>query len=404
MTAKTTTEPKKIIILGAGVVGLTSAYALVQEGYNVHVVDTAPEPATGASRSNGFQLSYGYLAPPFTFWEAVQRFKNLVQGTDPKTAVAHIKRGELLRNWPWFARALWQTLPFNYRRNFRDILKLGQLSQFTLQAFLSGDGKDFDFNFSTQGKLVVEAQKSKLTDDFYRAQYITAETGWPAEKFGRKKCYEAVPFLEHSGVEIAGGVYSENNYAGNCVAFCQQLAKLLEEKFGVTFTFNAPHASLDHYTAEADAVVVACGISAKSMLKTKGIRAPIYPVKGYSFDFERIAPQHVYLTYKPKGFVISDMGTSTRVSGFADFVGFETSDDATRQQALLNNVQSLFPNQKLKIVGEYMAFRPMTPHGLPIVKQTRHKKIFVNIGHGMYGWTLAHGTAHKLAELIKKRV
>lgn len=400
----TETPQKKIIVLGAGIVGLTSAYSLAQEGYAVEVIDTAPEPATGASQSNGFQLSYGYLAPPFTFQDVLVRLRSMLLGTNPKTATTHVKRSELIKNWRWFASALWHTVPFNYRRNFREILKLGQVSQFSLQAFLSGEGKDFDFNFSTQGKLVVETDKAHLTKNHYKAKYVTAETGWSCEKFGKKRCYEAVPFLEHSQTEIVGGVYSENNFAGDCPAFCRQLVGLLQSKYGVIFTFNAPLAPLDHYTDKADAIVVACGYGSKNLLKTKKIRAPLYPVRGYSFNLEPVAKQHVYLTHRPFGLVMSDMGTTTRVAGFADFVGLDTVDDEIREQALLKKVQSLTPSTPFKIIESHAAFRPMTPHGLPIVKRTRHKKIFVNIGHGMYGWTLAHGTAQRLAELVKKHV
>ncbi|MBA44715.1 MAG: hypothetical protein CMF62_12045 [Magnetococcales bacterium] len=395
---------KSVTILGAGIVGLTSAHALAEAGYKVHVIETADAPATGASQSNGFQLSYGYLAPPFTFWEVARRFKSMLCGTTPHTTIAHVKRRELIKHWHWFARALWHTMPFNYRKNFREVLKLGQLSQFNLQAFMSGDGKDFKFDYSMQGKLIVEDSKKHLFDDWLKAQYITAETGWPSEKFGRKKCLEALPFLEQAPHDIAGGVFSKNNHAGNCAAFCQELVKLLADKYDVTFTFNAPHAPLSHYAQHADAVVVACGFSAKSVLKGFKTYVPLYPVKGYSYDFERITPQQVYLTHKPYGFVMSDMGETTRVAGFADFVGLDTSDDATRKEALLKKVQNLFPNQKLKVVGEYMAFRPVTPNGLPIVRRVRKTNVFINTGHGMYGWTLAHGTAQKLADLVKKHI
>lgn len=390
---------RNITVIGAGIVGLTTAYYLAKNGHRVTIIDKAKSVATGASAANGFQLSYAYLAPPFTLADVFKQVRHLLLGTDPQTAISHISRKSLWQNARWFLAALWQALPPNYRRNHKHILALGQQSHFLLQAFLASDGKDFQFEYSEQGKLVVFDHPHPLNKNLKATQFIAQHTGYQFKAFTPEACFKYAPFLKTMvHPPIAGGVYNPHDFAGNCPQFCTQLAALLKTNYGVTFNLGVKAAPLN--TLAADAVVLCAGAESKELLKPLGIYAPLYPVKGYSYTLKKCGGQKAYVTHKAKGMVISDMGTTTRISGFADFVGVDTTTDNTREAALLRQIEGFFPKQKLQILAQNVGLRPVTPHGLPIVKKTG-KNIYLNIGHGMFGWTLAHATAFKLAELFE---
>lgn len=385
-------------MIGAGIVGLTTAYYLAKDGHTVSVVDKAPSVATGASAANGFQLSYAYLAPPFTFADVIKQGQHLLFGTDPQRAVSHIHRKSLWQNAGWFLAALWQVLPPNYRRNHKEILALGQQSHFLLKAFLAEEGKAFQFDYSEQGKLVVFSCPRLLNKHLKMAQFISEQTGYRFEKRAPDECFAYAPFLKTmTHPPIVGGVYSPDDFAGNCPQFCQQLETFLHTTYGVKFIFGQDITDLN--ALQADSVIVCAGAESKKLLKTVGVDVPLYPVKGYSYTFKKCGVQKAYVTHKTKGMVISDMGTTTRISGFADFTGFDTTADATRMAALLRQVEGFFPKEQLHVLAKNMGARPLTPHGLPVVKKAC-ANIYLNIGHGMFGWTLAHATAFRLAKLL----
>ena len=227
---------------------------------------------------------------------------------------------------------------------------------------------------------------------------------------------EIEPALAFIKTPSAGAVYSENDEVGDVLSFTSQLGQWLGNKRNTEYQFNTTvhHIATDggklravetnNGTLRPDAVVVCLGAWSERVLKPLGIRANIYPVRGYSVTLPAGEKSNsVSITDLGSKMVYSRLGDQIRIAGFADFVGFRTDRDEDRQRALLDTARNFAPdiaNFDINSVNEWGGFRPMTPNSRPLVGPAPVEGLYLNTGHGMLGWTLACVSGHDLAALV----
>ncbi len=398
-----------VVVLGAGVVGVTTAYYLTECGHTVTVVDQAGEVASGASGGNGGQLSYSFtdaMASP----ALLAKLPKVISGLDPAFCIRPPIDTLPVR---WGLDFLSQCTSRRARSNTLAVLQMAMRSS-SLMAELRSQ-VSLDFSFRRAGKLVVLSKPSELeaaedtcTD---KRQY-----GCDVRVITAEQAIEIEPALAFIKTPFAGAVYSENDEVGDVLSFTSQLGQWLGDNRNTEFQFDT---TIHHIITEGgklraietsngtlrpDAVVVCLGAWSDRILKPLGIRANIYPVRGYSVTLPAGDKSNsVSITDLGSKMVYSRLGDQIRIAGFADFVGFRTDRDEDRQRALLDAARNFAPDIAdfdVSSVNEWGGFRPMTPDSRPLVGPTPVKGLYLNTGHGMLGWTLACVSGHDLAALL----
>jgi D-amino-acid dehydrogenase len=398
-----------VVVLGAGVIGVTTAYYLSQLGCEVTVVDRASKVGDGASFANAGQLSYSFtdaLAKP----EFLAQIPALMLGRDNGIQVR--LSSELVA---WGTRFVGQCTRRHARENTLAVLKIAMRSASLLAEMRKA--MPFDFWHRKAGKLVLLSNQAELNGAKATVE-LKQSHGCETCVLSRSEAVSKEPSLEHISEDIVGAVYSESDEVADSQKFTTELRSWLEANASVEFRLSSDAKKLvasngrthavvvDDDTLEADAFVVCTGAWSHKLLCTVGINPHIFPVRGYSITLPpgEAAPS-VSMTALRHRMVYSRLNGHVRIAGFADFRGFDTSGDGARTDALLELAQRYAP-----LAAEYDAedikpwggFRPMTPNGQPWVGQTRSKGLFVNTGHGMLGWTLACATAYDAAQAVMR--
>lgn len=398
-----------VAVLGAGVVGITTAHYLAAAGHDVTVVDQAPGVARECSSANGAQLSYSYTevmaSPSFLL-----KMPGLVAGTDPAIRVRPPIGADIVR---WGLAFLGQCTRRGAAANTRANLEMAVRSAQLLRELRNE--LPADFHYREAGKLILLRTEREL-DDARRASAIKAELGVRVNVIPYDEAVHLEPTIGRMTGPYAGAVYSPGDDVGDTGEFTALLAGRLERQRAVRFVFDTAITGLIREretirgltTArgdiEADAVVVCLGAWSPLLLKTVGIRILVTPVRGYSVTLPpgRSLPSASVTDYGRR-FVISRLGEKARIAGYADFLGFSTGRDSARVQQLVEVAQDAAPEAADYGHPEHHpwgGFRPMTPDGRPIVGPTRLNGLFVNTGHGTLGWTLALASAERLADTI----
>jgi len=396
-----------VIVLGAGVVGTTTAYYLSQLGCRVTVVDRASDVGDGASFANAGQLSYSFtdaLAKP----EFVATIPRLLLGRDPGTRV-RLTPGLM----GWGLRFLGQCTARRAEHNTITVLKTAMRSAELMTELRQR--APFEFSHRRAGKLVLLSDEAELKAATARSRLKNAH-GSDTRILSRDEVTTIEPALEHVTDEFIAAVYSQNDEVADSLKFTTGLRKWLEEDGLVTFRLSSTskrivakrgraHAVVvDDDTIEADAVIVCMGGWSQRLLRTVGINPHIYPMRGYSITLPPgEASPSVSVTVLKHRIVFSNIDGLIRIAGFADFTGFDTSADTERTRSLLELARRVAPDAASYDSGDIRAwggFRPMTPSGQPLVGETRIRGLFLNTGHGMLGWTLACATGHEAAQAV----
>jgi D-amino-acid dehydrogenase len=397
----------RVVVLGAGVVGVTTAYYLSRLGCDVTVVDRASEPGDGATFGNAGQLSYSFtdaLAKP-TF---IAHLPGMVLGRD---------RGSKVRLSPalmsWGLRFLGQCTASQARDNTLAVLELAMRSAELMDKLQ--ESLPFDFAHRTAGKLVLLSS----TDEVEAAKATSAMKqlhGCDARVVSRDEAVSIEPAIADMNDEVIGAVYSASDEVADSHLFAKGLKDWLVAQGAAEFRLSAEARGLlthgdrtrgvvvDEGEIEADAVVVCLGAWSQAFLGKAGVNPHIEPVRGYSITLPPgpSAPDVSVTALKYK-MVYSRLNGATRIAGFADFTGFDTGADEERIR-LLSQVASRFAPQAADYsasnVRGWGGFRPMTPNGRPLVGATKVPGLFINVGHGMLGWTLACATAYDAAQAV----
>lgn len=401
----------KIVVLGSGIIGVTTAYYLGRSGHEVVVVDRQTAAGMETSFANAGQVSPGYSAP----WAG--------PGVPIKAARWLLMKYRPFVLWPrpdpdlavWLAQMLANCNEQAYRVNKGRMVRLAEYSRDCLRDLRRETGITYDDR--QQGTLQLFRTQKQL-DHVGDDTAVLDETNVPYEVLDRDGCVRAEPALALVRERIVGGLRLPGDETGDAFLFTQRLAQLAE-KLGVRFqygtTVNAIRTEGDRIVGvetdkevlTADKYIVAMGSYSPRLLKSIGIQAPVYPVKGYSITVPVIdsaaAPLSTVMdeTYKV---AITRLGNRIRVGGTAELVGFSTRLREPRRATLEHSLKDLFPRGgDLSAATFWTGLRPMTPDGTPIIGPTRYTNLYLNTGHGTLGWTMACGSGRVLADLISGR-
>ena len=398
----------KVLVLGAGVVGTSSAYYLARAGHEVTVVDRQPGAGLETSFANAGQVSPGYSAP----WAA--------PGIPLKALRWLMMRHRPFVIWPrldarlgwWLAQMLANCTDDAYRTNKGRMVRLAEYSRDVLDALRDETGIAYDAR--QRGTLQLfrtQKQLDHVTDD----TRVLDEYGVGYELLDAAGCIAAEPGLRRSSVPFAGGLRLPGDETGDAHLFTQNLARLAEG-LGVRFQYGTPVKALQTEgravtgavtasgTLTADRYVVAFGSYSAALVRRLGLHLPVYPVKGYSITVpladEAAAPVSTVMdeTFKVG---ITRLGERIRVGGTAELAGYSNTLRGPRRATLERSVTDLFPGGgDIAQAKFWTGLRPMTPDGTPIVGATSYANLYTNTGHGTLGWTMACGSARVLADLV----
>lgn len=401
----------KVIVLGAGVLGVTSAWYLAKAGHEVTVIDRQPGPALETSYANAGEISPGYSSP----WAApgipLKALKWMFQRHAPLVIQPKL-------DWQrvsWMARMLANCTSSAYAINKSRMVRLAEYSRDSLGELRAETGIEYDQRM--QGTLQV-FRKAEQMDAAGKDIEVLRADGVPFEVLDRAGCVAAEPGLAASAERIVGGLRLPGDETGDCFKFTNRLAEMAEAA-GVTFQWGVSIQALeaeggrisavrtDRGLMSADRYVLAMGPHSPLLVKHLGLNLPVYPLKGYSLTIdiedESRAPVSTVMdeTYKV---AITRLGDRIRVGGLAEIAGYDLSLNPRRHATLAKSVSELFggsgnPDKALFWTG----LRPMTPDGTPIVGATPIPNLFLNTGHGTLGWTMSAGSGRLLADLISGR-
>jgi D-amino-acid dehydrogenase len=400
----------KVIVLGAGVVGVTSAYELAKAGHEVTVLDRQEGPALETSFANAGEVSFGYCSP----WAApgipLKAVKWLFMQHPPLILRPTIDAAML----SWLVRMLSNCTSERYAINKSRMLRLADYSRVSLAALRAETGIAYDERM--RGTLQLFRTQAQLDASGKDVTALAAD-GIRYEVLDRDGCIRAEPALAHVREKIVGGLLTPNDETGDCFKFTNALAKKAEE-LGVSFFYRTEIKGLDIESDRirgavtsserfaADAVVVALGSYSPLILKPHGIRVPVYPVKGYSLTIDISDASHAPVstvmdeTYK---IAITRLGTRIRVGGMAEISGYTNDLGQARRRTLEHSVMDLFPGGDVSRASFWSGLRPMTPDGTPIIGPTKTAGLFLNTGHGTLGWTMSSGSARVIADVVSGR-
>ncbi len=403
---------KHCVVIGGGVVGLTTAWALLERGHAVTLVERDAEVAQGASRANGGQLSYRYVSP---LADAGVPLKALRWLLDPDGPLRFKPDGSWAQ-WAWLIDFLRHCRGPVNRRMTERLLALGAYSQASFARLQAEAGLGADaIALRTPGKLVVYRQPAEYARAAARADGSGAEAA-----LSHDDCVALEPALADSEATLAGGIFTPGEAVADCHAFCRELFARLGRHGGFrgrldtdvrAFARDASGAvrgvRTDAGELAADAVVLAAGLKSRALAAPLGVGLPLYPLKGYSLTAPIAAghrPPEVSVTDFERKILYARIGGELRVAAMVDLVGDDTRLDPGRLASLQRSVRATFPHAAdYDRARPWAGLRPATPSGAPIVGASGVPGLWLNVGHGALGFTFSFATANIVAELIAGR-
>lgn len=403
---------KHVVVIGGGVVGLTTAWALAERGHKVTLVEREAELASGASRANGGQLSYRYVSPLADAGVPLKALRWLLDPDGP----LRFKPEARWHQWAWMLQFLRACRGPVNRRTTARLLELGAFSQASFAEFGESARLNGNIDLRSPGKLVVY----RKPEEFRRiAERLKASPGSPEQALTHDECVALEPALAYSDTQFAGGIFTLGESVADCHSLCLQLAERLRGhgNFQRVVTADAQGfvqrqgrvAALrsDRGEIAADAFVLAAGLHSRGLGKSVGLNLPIYPLKGYSLTAPIGAehrPPEVSVTDFERKVLYARIGTQLRVAAMVDLVGDDASIDRGRIASLQRAVRAMFPRAAdYDSAAEWAGLRPATPSGAPILGASPLPNLWLNVGHGALGFTFSFGSARILAELISGR-
>lgn len=397
---------QQVCIIGGGVIGLATAYALVRDGFEVTLIEAQSTLGSQTSFANGGQLSYRYVAPLADAGVPWQAIGWMLRGDSPLKLRPRMDPAQ----WRWLASFVGACRGSVNQRNSAHLLRLALLSQTTLQQWREEDALG-NFEWRRNGKLVAFREQAT----FDKARHTVIHSSFQHALTARE-CASLEPGL--SGSPFVGGIYTPDEEVGDCHAFCQQLLAHLQASGRCTFFLGKTVTGLQHSNGEVYAVqmgadvlpveqlVLAAGHSSPAV-RLPGLNLALYPLKGYSLTLPLVDATHapnVSITDYDRKIVYARIGKQLRVAAMVDIVGFDTSLDPKRLAQMRQLAQSTFPEAgDYQHATEWAGMRPATPTGVPILGASGYRNVWLNLGHGALGFTLACGSARLLSELIAQR-
>ena len=396
----------KVVVLGSGVVGVTTAWALARHGAEVTVVDRQPGVALETSFANAGQVSPGYSTP----WAAPGIPIKAMRWLFQRHAPLSIRLDGTAFQWRWMASMLANCSADRYAVNKERMMRLAEYSRDCLRQWRAEAGIRYD---ERSGGTLQLFRKQAQLDAAQRDVEVLQACGVPFELLDRAGVARVEPALAQASVPLSGGLRLPNDETGDCYQFTTQLAQRAQA-LGVEFRLATEVAGFEHSgqrirgvrlvsgeTLTADRYVLAAGSYSRGLLLPLGLNLPVYPVKGYSLTFplvnEGLAPQSTVLdeTYK---IALTRLGNRIRVGGMAELGGFDLRLNPRRRATLEKVTRELFPGGDFARAEFWTGLRPMTPDSTPLVGPTPIENLLLNAGHGTLGWTMSCGSAQLLAD------
>jgi D-amino-acid dehydrogenase len=398
----------KVIVMGSGVIGVTSAWYLAKAGHDVTVIDRHDGAALDTSFGNAGMISPGYTAP----WAAPGvPFKAIGWMLSAHSPLI-FKPTLSLAQYRWLWQMLMQCNSDSYATNKARMMQLAEYSRDCLKDLRADTGINYEHRelgtlqvFRTQKQLKAAAADIRVLE----------ECGVPFKQLDVQGCINSEPGLANSADKLAGGLLLPNDETGDCHLFTTRLAAMCEQQ-GVKFLFNTHIEELmsdgqritgvriGESVLNADRYVLALGSYSPALLKPLGLDLPVYPVKGYSMTApvqqEKNAPVSTVMdeTYKV---AITRFDKRIRVGGMAELSGFNNTLRKQQLTTLRMVVDDLFPGAAdLENASYWSGLRPMTPDGTPVIGVTRLPNLYLNTGHGTLGWTMSCGSGKLLSDLV----
>lgn len=404
----------KIVVMGSGVIGVTSAYFLARKGFEVTVLEKNNTCAQGCSYANGGQLSYSHIEPFSSNSSASLILKALLK-PNSFLKISDLRNKEFLK---WSFEFLKNCSNNKSNKNSQKLFSLGKCSKEAL-SWLMKEEPNLNFNYSKKGILHFY-RSDKLFKKAIKQSDLQKTFGDKIRVLSAEECIKLEPSLLkiHNEKKLAGGIFHEEDASGNSFEFVNNLAKICQEKYGVIFEYNTEikniftnykkitgiHTSKGVFVA--DNYVYALGAYGSSLLKGIKIDPKIYPMKGYSLSIpanaEYSAPQ-IALTDPENKIVYSRIGNIFRAAGTIEACGFNADHNQSRIGFLKSKISSTFSNYgNIKEADEWSGFRPFRPNSIPLICNVeKYGNLYLNAGHGHLGFTMSSGSAKILSDLIE---
>ncbi len=402
----------KIIVLGAGVIGITAAWFLNKKGYEVTVIDRQPNAGLETSFANGGQISVSHAEPWANPGAPAKVLKWLMKEDAP---LLFRLRADALQ-WRWGMQFLKECSPAKTRHNIIQMVNLGTYSRNTLQALRADTGIHYDE--LTKGILHFYTSQKEFDDALAPAE-LMREYGCDRRVVSTAEALAIEPALAWIKDKIAGATYTDADESGDAHQFTQKLAALAAEK-GVNFLYSTHILGLQanaqgitgvrisnaqgEQTLTADNYVLSLGSYSPQLVKPLGVDLLIYPAKGYSATLPIVHPSRapqVSLTDDEYKLVFSRLGDRLRIAGTAELNGYSTELNEVRCKAITRRVMQLFPDAVDPDQVQYWTgLRPATPSNVPYIGRSKIPNLFLDTGHGTLGWTHSCGSGLAIADII----
>ena len=400
----------KVIVLGAGVVGVTTAYYLARAGAEVTVLEREAGPALQTSFANAGQVSPGYSTP----WAAPGIPFKALKWMFQRHAPLAIRPDGTLWQLRWMASMLRNCNAASYAVNKERMMRVAEYSRDCLRELRAETGIAYEQR--SAGTLQVFRSRAQF-DAAQRDIEVLRECGVEHRLLQREELEGVEPALAQARDRLVGGLQLPNDETGDCQMFTSALERQARE-LGARFVYGrnvqrieadarrVTGVLVDGEMLRADAYVLAFGSYSRALLSPLGIDLPVYPIKGYSLTVplldESLAPRSTVLdeTYK---IAITRFDRRIRVGGMAEIAGFDLRLNPRRRATLEMVTRQLFPGGDLPAAEFWTGLRPMTPDGTPVLGATRYANLSLNTGHGTLGWTMACGSARIVADQLLGR-
>ncbi len=401
----------RVVVMGGGVVGVTAAYELQKDGHEVVLIER--NSAVGDETSWG---NAGMIAPGHSFaWSSPTAPFVLLKSLFSKNQALRFTPSADPRLWTWSLQFLAQCTESRAARNTLRKHRLAGYSQSVLQETLKSESIEYDRN--ARGILYFYRSQASL-DRGVAHMKILADDGQQMRTLSRAEVIALEPSLASAQHKIAGGIYCPTDETGDCSKFTKALAEICKARGAEFLTGQSVEkleTSGDRVTEirtssgrlKADLYVMALGNQSPLLARTIGERLPIYPVKGYSLTIpigNHALPPTIGSVDEDNLVALSRFGDRMRVTATAEIAGYNASHKPSDFTFMKSVAQDLYPDgADYKRAEMWAGLRPMTPTNLPVIGRQRFQNLYFDTGHGHIGWTMAHGCARILADVIAGR-
>ncbi|MBK8063076.1 MAG: D-amino acid dehydrogenase [Betaproteobacteria bacterium] len=406
----------KVLVLGAGVTGVTSAWYLAKAGHEVSVLERRSAAGLETSFANGGQISVSHAEP----WANPGAPLKILKWLMKEDAPLLFRMRADLHQWLWGLSFMRECTPARTRHNIAQIVSLGLYSRASLQALRAETGLQYDH--LSRGIMHFYTSEAEFEAAQEPAR-VMREHGCELDMKTPDQCVQLEPALASARGRLVGGSYTPSDESGDAHKFTQGLAALAAAR-GVRFVHGprilglardggeisgvcVEHADLRQEVLRADAYLVCLGPWSPLLLRPHGVRLPIYPAKGYSVTLpvmDESRAHRVSLTDDEYKLVFSRLGDRLRIAGTAEMNGYNTEINEVRCRAILRRTLELFPGAGDPSRAEFWTgLRPATPSNVPIIGRSRYANLFLNTGHGTLGWTHSCGSGRAIADIVSGR-